>query len=235
MKVLIFIPAYNEEASIKNVVLDIQKNCPQADYVVINDGSSDGTQRVCEENGFPCITHPVNLGLDGVFQTGVRYAKRHNYDICMPFDGDGQHNAVYINKMLEKMQEGNYDFVIGSRFLENKKPNTLRMAGSRLLSACFKATTGKIFTDPTSGMRMCNKRTINVLCKDFNLGPEPDTWAYLVRNGAKFCEVQVKMNERETGTSYFTLGRSMIFMARMCISILFIQWFRLNNLYGKEK
>lgn len=225
MKVLIFIPAYNEQYTIKNVVEDLRLNCPEFDYVVIDDGSSDDTKNVCRENGFPCISLPVNLGLDGVFQTGIRYALMKGYDIAMPFDGDGQHNAEYIVPMVKKMLEG-YDIVIGSRFVGEKKRGGLRVVGSGIISFFFRMTTGARMTDPTSGMRMVNKKIIRALCDNLNLGPEPDTWAFLVRNRAKLAEVPVVMNERQAGSSYFTFGKSVAFMIRMSISILIIQWFR---------
>ena len=225
MKVLIFIPAFNEQYTIKNVVEDLRLHCPEFDYVVIDDGSTDDTKKVCRENGFPCIALPVNLGLDGVFQTGIRYARLKGYGIAMPFDGDGQHNAEYIKPMVKKMQEG-YDIVIGSRFLDGRKRGGLRIAGSGIISFFFKLTTGAPMTDPTSGMRMVNKTMIRALCDNLNLGPEPDTWAFLVRNGAKMAEVPVRMNERRAGSSYFTFGKSVVFMIRMSISILIIQWFR---------
>lgn len=225
MKVLIFIPAYNEEATLKGVVNDLRAHCPEYDYIVINDGSTDRTAQVCRENGFPCITLPVNLGLDGVFQTGIRYANFKGYDIAMPFDGDGQHNAVYIKPMIEKMLQG-YDIVIGSRFLNNKKHTSIRVVGSSIISLCFYLATGVQMTDPTSGMRMVNKRMIGVLSRSLNHGPEPDTWAYLVRNKAKMAEVPVEMNDRSAGRSYFTPAKSMAFMLRICISILLILPFR---------
>jgi glycosyltransferase involved in cell wall biosynthesis len=225
MKVLIFIPAYNEQATIKGVVNDLVTHCPEYDYIVINDGSTDDTEKICRENGFPCISLPVNLGLDGVFQTGIRYAKYKGYDIAMPFDGDGQHNAEYIKPMIEKMLEG-YDIVVGSRFLNNKKHTNLRVVGSSIISFCFFIATGSHMSDPTSGMRMVNKKMIRALSQNLNLGPEPDTWAYLVRNKARMAEVHVEMNDRMAGTSYFTLGKSIAFMTRMCVSILFILWFR---------
>ena len=141
-------------------------------------------------------------------------------------DGDGQHNARYILPMLRKMQEGNYDIVIGSRFLHKKKGHSLRMMGSRIISAIFRLTTGKRFTDPTSGMRLVNRKIMRQIAFDMNCGAEPDTWAYFVRNGARFIEVQVEMNEREAGTSYFTLMSSIRYMLRMFVSISFINLFR---------
>ncbi len=221
-KLLVFIPAYNEEASIEAAVCDLQSNCPQYDYVVIDDGSTDNTAAVCARNGFPCISLPINLGLDGVFQTGNRYAYLKGYDMAIPFDGDGQHNAVYIPKLVETMVEGGYDIVVGSRFVGEKKPLSLRMIGSRIISACFKLVTRQTFTDPTAGMRLVNRKIMRQIANDQNCGAEPDTWAYFVKNGAKFTEVQVKMNERTAGESYFTLGKSFFFMLRMCISILFL-------------
>ncbi len=225
LKLLIFVPAYNEEKSIKQVVADLKKHCPEHDYVIIDDGSSDNTVLVCEENNFPYISLPFNLGLDGVFQTGNKYAFENGYDAAIPFDGDGQHNARYIPTLFNKLQEG-YDVVIGSRFLNKKKPLNLRMMGSRIISFFFKLTTKQKFTDPTAGMRMVNRSIMRQIATDPNCGAEPDTWAYFVKNGAKFVEVPVEMNERTEGQSYFTLGRSIFFMFRMCLSILFLQFFR---------
>lgn len=225
MRLLIFVPAYNEEENILAVWENLSSVCPGYDKVVINDGSTDRTADICKENNIPCISLPINLGLDGVFQTGNRYAYIKGYDMCMPFDGDGQHNAEYIQPLVDKMNEG-YDVVVGSRFLNKKKPGGLRMAGSRMLSSLFKLTTGIRFTDPTAGMRLVDRKIMKQIALDPNCGPEPDTWAYFVKNGAKLAEVQVEMNERKYGKSYFTLARSAFFMLRMCISIVFIQFFR---------
>ena len=108
MNLLIFVPAYNEQDSILKVAQDLRTHCPQIDFVVINDGSADRTAQICAENNIPCISLPVNLGLDGVFQTGNKYALQHGYDYAMPFDGDGQHNAKCVQLLIDKMQEGPY-------------------------------------------------------------------------------------------------------------------------------
>lgn len=224
-KTLVFIPAYNEEKTLAKTIYDLNNNVPQCDYIVIDDGSTDGTKELCKENGYPCISLPFNLGLDGVFRTGVKYAYNNGYDAAMPFDGDGQHNARYIAPMIKKLKSGS-DIVIGSRFLNKKKGSGLRMLGSRVISGIFKFTTKNTFTDPTSGMRLVSRKIMKTIIDDPNCGPEPDTWAYFVKNGATLTEVQVEMNEREHGESYFTLGRSIFFMTRMCISIIFINLFR---------
>ena len=224
-KLLIVIPAHNEEASIVAVVRDLIDNYPQYDYVVVNDGSRDKTAALCRQNGFNLIDLPVNLGLAGAFQTGLRYAAEHGYDCAMQMDADGQHKPEYIAEMLAALEDGS-DIVIGSRFLTVKKPKTLRMAGSYIISWSIRLTTGRAICDPTSGMRMFNRAMVQEFAENLNYGPEPDTISYLIKNGAKVKEVQVKMGERTAGQSYLTFWRSVQYMVKMSVSILLIQWFR---------
>lgn len=222
---LIVIPAYNEEESIQRVVDDLIQNYPQYDYVIINDGSRDKTASICRQRGYHLIDLPVNLGLAGAFQTGLRYAAEKGYDYAIQLDADGQHLPQYIAPMLEQAQQG-YDIVIGSRFLTVKKPKTLRMLGSYIISWAIRLTTGRAICDPTSGMRLLNRNMILEFAQNLNYDPEPDTISYLIKNGAKVKEYQVTMKEREAGQSYLTFMRSVEYMARMGISILLIQWFR---------
>ena len=224
-KLLIIIPAYNEESNIERVVNDLTTRYPQYDYVVVNDGSRDKTAAICRANGYRLIDLPVNLGLAGAFQTGLRYAAEHDYDCAMQMDADGQHKPEYIAEMLAALEEGN-DIVIGSRFLTVKKPKTLRMVGSYIISWSIRLTTGRAICDPTSGMRMFNRAMVQEFAENLNYGPEPDTISYLIKNGAKVKEVQVKMGERTAGQSYLTLWRSVQYMVKMSVSILLIQWFR---------
>lgn len=225
MKKLIIIPAYNEEKNIVRVVEEIKEKYSQYDYVVVNDGSKDRTAQVCLEHGFEIIDLPVNLGLAGAFQTGLKYAYIKKYDYAIQFDADGQHKAEYIDDILKEMEKG-FDIVIGSRFVTEKKPFSLRMFGSNMISIAMKLTTGKAIKDPTSGMRMFNKEMIEEFALNLNYGPEPDTISYLIKQGATISEVQVKMDERTEGESYLNFSRSMLYMLRMLISILFIQSFR---------
>ena len=225
MKCLVIIPAYNEEENIVRVVENLKNNYPMYDYVVINDGSSDDTARLCRRKGYELVDLPVNLGLAGAFQTGLKYAWRKGYDYAIQFDADGQHMAEYIAPMLEKIQEG-YDIVIGSRFVTEKKPHSLRMIGSRLIAVATRLTTGKKVKDPTSGMRMFNKKMIAEFALNLNYGPEPDTISYLLKQGATIAEVQVEMDERIAGESYLNITKSMMYMLRMLMSILLIQNFR---------
>lgn len=224
-KLLIVIPAYNEEGSIERVVDDLIQNYPQYDYVVVNDGSRDRTAAICRSRGYRLIDLPVNLGLAGAFQTGLRYAAEHGYDCAMQLDADGQHLPRYITPMLEKLEAG-ADIVIGSRFVTVLKPRTLRMVGSYLISWAIRLTTGQPICDPTSGMRMFNRRLLEEFAQNLNYGPEPDTISYLIKNGAVVKEVQVKMAERTAGESYLNFARSVQYMIKMGLSILLIQWFR---------
>ena len=232
-KLLIIIPAYNEEGSIERVVDNLIENYPQYDYVVVNDGSRDATAAICRRRGYRLIDLPVNLGLAGAFQTGLRYAAEQGYDCAMQFDGDGQHLPQFIAPMLEELENG-ADIVIGSRFITVLKPRTLRMLGSYLISWAIRLTTGRAICDPTSGMRMFNRRLLTEFAQNLNYGPEPDTISYLIKNGAVVKEVQVEMAERTAGESYLNLTRSIQYMLRMGLSILLIQWFRDRKPIRKE-
>lgn len=225
MKILVIIPAYNEELNIRKVVSNLQENYPQYDYVIINDGSADHTSEICHEENYNIIDLPVNLGLAGAFQTGLKYADKNGYDCAIQFDADGQHRAEYIEKLAYEIENGN-DIVIGSRFITEKKPFSMRMLGNRMIGGAIKLSTGKTLTDPTSGMRMYSKKIIHEFASNINYGPEPDTISFMLKQGASVKDVQVTMDERVAGESYLNLTRSVIYMLRMMTSILFIQNFR---------
>lgn len=226
MRLLIIIPAYNEELNIERVVDNLTEHYPQYDYVVVNDGSKDSTADICRRRGYRLLDLSTNLGLAGGFQAGMKLADRLGYDCAVQLDGDGQHDPAYIAGMVEQMEQTGCDIVIGSRFVTEKKPNSLRMLGSNIIQAAIHMTTGKVIHDPTSGMRLFNRQMIREFAHGVNYGPEPDTISYLMRNGARVEEVQVEMHERIAGTSYLNMRRSIEYMTRMCISILLIQRFR---------
>lgn len=224
-ELLIVIPAYNEEENIRTVVTFIKEKYSQYDYVVVNDGSKDRTADICRENNYELLDLPINLGLAGAFQTGLKYAYAKGYSYAIQFDADGQHRPEFIQAMLDRIKEG-YDIVIGSRFVNEKKSRSLRMLGSRMLTAAIKITTGVRVYDPTSGMRMFSREMIKEFAQNLNYGPEPDTVSYLLKNGAKISEVPVKMEERQFGESYLDLIGSGKYMLKMLISILLVQNFR---------
>ena len=225
MKILLIIPAYNEENCITKVIDELVERYPQYDYIIVNDGSTDHTSEICHKSGYEIIDLPINLGLAGAFQTGLKYAYLKNYDYAMQMDADGQHLPEYIEALIKKINEG-YDIVIGSRFVTEKKPKSMRMLGSNMISWAIHMTTGVRVMDPTSGMRMYNKKLIEVLANNINFGPEPDTVSYLIKMGAKVAEIQAKMDERIAGQSYLNAVNAAKYMARMLISILLIQNFR---------
>ena len=144
----------------------------------------------------------------------------------MQYVGEGQHDPMYIKDMLKVMEKNDADIVIGSRFVQERKPFNMRMLGSNLISAAIRLTTGEKIQDVTSGMRLFNKRMIKKFGYQINYGPEPDTLAFLLNCGVKIEEVQVTMQERTAGTSYLTAGRSINYMMHMLYGILVFQWFR---------
>lgn len=227
-ELLIIIPAYNEEDNIENTVNLIKEKYQQYDYVVVNDGSKDNTANICRRNGYELLDLPVNLGLAGAFQTGMKYAYEQGYNYAIQFDADGQHRPEFIESMLRRMKEG-YDIVIGSRFVDERKDKSLRMLGSRMITVAIKMTTGARVADPTSGMRMFSKAMIQEFAKNLNYGPEPDTVSYLIKNGARVSEVKAIMDERQFGESYLNMVNSIKYMVKMLISIFIVQNFRKRN------
>ena len=165
------------------------------------------------------VSLPINFGLTSGIQVGMKYAKMNGYDIAIQFDGDGQHEAKYLKKLV------NVDIAIGSRFVEKKKPLTARMIGNRLISFAIKLVTWKKIKDPTSGMRAYNKKAIDMFNSDASLTPEPDTVVYMIKKGLIVKEVQVEMKDREFGESYLNIFKSVKYMVNILLSIIFIRIF----------
>lgn len=223
-KLLLIVPAYNEEESIA-ATIQMLKKYPY-DFVIVNDGSADNTAQIAQEMGATVIDLPFNQGLFGAFLAGMHYAKVHGYHSALQFDADGQHLPEYIEPMLKHMERTGSNIVVGSRFLESPMPHTLRMFGSLLIRIMLKLTTGQMLTDPTSGMRMYDSRMIELFTQRMDLTPEPDTIAYLMRNGTTVSEVAVTMQERVAGKSYLSSFAAVKYMGRMALSILMIQFVR---------
>lgn len=170
-RVLAVIPAYNEEENIVETVEELKHFAPHVDYVVINDGSRDKTAALCEEHGYNLISLPLNVGLAGAFQTGIKYAYREGYDYALQFDADGQHSAAHIDTLLSEAYKSKAHIIIGSRFVAEKKPFSARMFGSTVISAMIKLTTGKKIQDPTSGMRLLNSEMIPLFAQELDYSP----------------------------------------------------------------
>ena len=223
MKKLVIIPAYNEEASIVNTVQDILDHAPGFDYVVINDCSKDRTLQRCRENGLNVIDLPVNLGIGGGIQTGYRYAVEHGYDVAVQFDGDGQHDASYLQAMADRLERDDLDMVIGSRFIENEgfQSTGLRRFGINFFKFLIKLLYGGTITDATSGMRMCSRRVMEEFSVDYPQDyPEPETVARLLRKKYKVWEIPVVMRERSAGTSSINPAKSVYYMIKVSLAIL---------------
>ena len=223
MKKIIVIPAYNEEGNLEKTVRDIRENAPDFDYIIVNDCSTDNTLGMCREKGFSYLNLPVNLGIGGAVQTGYRYAYYHGYDLAVQFDGDGQHSAKFLAQMATVLEETESDMVIGSRFIEKEgfQSSGLRRIGIRYFSLLIKLLTGKTVTDPTSGMRMINRKLLkkftNEYPKDY---PEPESVVTVLSEKHKVTEIPVVMNEREEGISSISLRNSVYYMIKVSFAVV---------------
>lgn len=222
MRILIIVPAFNEEKNIKRVIRQLKENSKIWDIVIINDGSLDNTYFEAKEEGCRVVDLPCNLGIGGAVQAGLLYAKRLNYDVAIQFDGDGQHRAEYIEDLILKIQKGS-DLVIGSRFLEGNfyKPPFLRRLGIKFFSYLISAIIGQRITDPTSGFRAFSKRAIDVFCRYYPYDyPEVEAISYAKSCNLTISEVAVKMNKREEGRSSITPMKSIYYVLKVTLSLL---------------
>ncbi len=223
MRKLIIIPAYNEQGGIEKTVQDVQKHAPDFDFVVINDCSTDNTLEICRKNQFPVVNLPVNLGIGGGVQTGYVYAYRNDYDIAVQFDGDGQHNAVYLKDMAEKLTGEHLDMVIGSRYIKKEgfQSTGLRRIGIKYFTWLIRLVTGQKIMDPTSGMRMVNRDVIEFYAKNYPKDyPEPESVVTILKKGKKVREIPVQMNAREEGISSISPKKSVYYMIKVSLAIL---------------
>lgn len=223
MKKLVIIPAYNESASILSTITDIKKNAPDFDYVVINDRSKDNTYELCIDNDMNVINLPLNMGIGGAVQTGYWYALENDYDVAVQFDGDGQHDANYLNDMAFKLIDDDLDMVIGSRFITNEgfQSSLIRRFGIKYFTFLIKLLTKKKITDPTSGFRMCNKKVIKMFANSYPKDyPEPETSVTVLRNGYKLEEIPVIMRARTEGVSSISPKKSIYYMFKVTLAIL---------------
>lgn len=222
-KLLVIIPAFNEELSIENVIEDVGKHCPQADILVINDGSTDETQQVAKRNGALVITLPTNLGIGGAMQTGYKFAYRNNYDFAVQVDGDGQHRAEELYKLLGPIISDEADFVIGSRFITPSGfiSTMSRRIGIKILSVIVSFLVGKKVLDVTSGFRIASREAIQLFQSDYATDyPEVDSIVLLHQNKLRVKEVAVEMNPRTEGTSSINAIRSVYYMFKVILALL---------------
>ncbi len=220
-KVLLIVPAYNEEKNILTVARGIED--AGYDYVIVNDGSTDGTLDICREHRLNHLNLSKNLGIGGAVQAGHRYALEHGYDVDIQFDGDGQHDVSYVPRLLEAISEGS-DLVIGSRFVERTEgfqSTWLRRVGIQWLSFWIRLCTGLTVLDVTSGFRACSRRAIELFCSYYPADyPEPESIVYAGNRGFSIREVPVLMHERQGGTSSIGGFKSAYYMISVTLAII---------------
>ncbi|NOU98193.1 glycosyltransferase [Paenibacillus sp. LMG 31456] len=224
-KILIVIPAFNEQNNIQKVIWDIRESGADYDILVINDCSHDGTSiNARKSEGVKVVDLPYNLGIGGAVQTGFKYALANGYDYMVQVDGDGQHMPKEVIKLYEAMVQSGSDMVIGSRFLDIKSFQTTwsRRLGIKVFYYLFRLLIQTKVTDSTSGFRMYNRKSIHLLSKYYpDDYPEPDAIILLKKHGLHISEVGVEMREREHGTSSITPIKSPYYMAKVILSIFF--------------
>lgn len=223
MKTLIIIPAFNESENIEKVIASIRDNCPECDYLIVNDCSTDNTAQICRDNNFKFIDLCCNVGIGGGVQSGYIYAAKNDYECAIQIDGDGQHDPAYINKIIEPIIKGEADVVIGSRFIEKEgfQSSGMRRFGINFLSFLIKLITGTRVLDVTSGFRAVNRRFIEHFSKDYaDDYPEPEAIVSASLMGAKIKEVPVVMKERDGGVSSISPLKSVYYMIKVSLSIL---------------
>ncbi len=227
---LAIVPAYNEADMVGRVVREIHREAPGFDVLVVDDGSTDATAAVAGDEGAVVVTHPYNLGIGGAVQSGYKYALRHGYDVAVQVDGDGQHKAEYIPRMLEALQTSGdeADMVCGSRFRGDpgyKVPFGRRL-GNLIFSVVLSTLTRQKITDPTSGFRMTNRRGIELFARDYPHDyPEVEALLMLHAHHLRIHEVHTSMNARGFGESSIDYFRSAYYMVKVMLA-LFVGLFR---------
>ncbi len=228
-KILLIIPAYNEEENVLKVYNMIkeynEKSEQKLDYIFINDGSKDNTLKILEDNKLNHINLIHNLGIGGAVQTGYKYAYENNYNIAIQFDGDGQHDINYVDNICKPLIEGQADMCIGTRYLDKTssefQSTFMRRLGSNIISTFIKILCRKKITDPTSGFRAVNRTVIQEFAKNYPIEyPEPESTVCLLVNKYIIQEVPVSMNERTGGVSSIRLWKSIDYMVKVVLAII---------------
>ncbi|MBU5406202.1 glycosyltransferase family 2 protein [Paraeggerthella hongkongensis] len=232
MKVLVIIPAYNEQESIVAAVSSVVGT--GYDYLVVNDGSRDATLDICRSSGFNVLNLSENLGIGGAVQAGYKYALEAGYDVAVQFDGDGQHDAACIEQLVDGIVDGG-DLVIGSRFLggDNQFKSTfMRRVGIQWLSRVIRLFGGRV-ADPTSGFRACSRKALQLFCREYPIDyPEPESIVVAIGAGLSVEERPVVMHERQGGASSIGASSSAYYMIKVTLAIAIMGVF---GYFSKEK
>ena len=233
MRALILVPAYNEAGSLPAVVGEIRVLAPGIDILVVDDGSEDGTPSVVEGLDVQWLRLPVRQGVGTAVRTGLRYARSHGYDAVVRLDGDGQHPAALIAPLLDPLIRGTADVAIGSRYALHPRPREIRFARRLLhygLGRVLSLLTGRLVTDPSSGLWAFGPRAVEILADHHPSGyPEPELYLFLHRNGLRTIEVPVEMRERLAGETSLTLHRTISALGRLLVLLAVVPLRRPTN------
>lgn len=224
-KLLAIVPAFNEADSIDFAIEDLRQNAPQFDVVVIDDGSVDETAAIAKQAGVAVVQHPFNLGIGGAVQSGYQYALENDYDVAVQVDGDGQHDAAALGTLLEALlADPDVNMVTGSRFLaddaEGFRSTAARRVGIRMFAAVLSRVTGRRVTDPTSGMRMCDRAGIKLFARDYPHDfPEVEAVLMVHHHQLNAIEVPVAMRDRQGGVSSIRSTASVYYMVKVLLAL----------------
>jgi glycosyltransferase involved in cell wall biosynthesis len=224
MRILCLIPAHNEAASLASVVAEVRAHQPYLDILVVDDGSTDATASLLEGLGVRWLRFPERMGIGSAMRAGLRYAARLGYDAVVRMDGDGQHCAEDIDRLLGPIRQGRADVVLGSRYAApNRESAELGRFAQRLLAACLSALTRGRVTDPTSGFCVVGRRAARVLAEHHPTGyPEPELRLFLSRNALNAVEVPVRARSRFGGRTSLTAGRVTVAAARVLLAMIIV-------------
>ncbi len=238
-RIVAIVPALNEEGIIGKVVDEIRAVSPEIDVVVVDDASSDETAAVARSHGATVLRLPFNVGIGGAVQTGFRYALAEEYDRAVRLDGDGQHDAREIPKLLEPVERGEADLVIGSRFAEGEasyRPPFARRIGIRVFARLVSLLSGQHVTDTTSGFVALDRVGIELFAREYPHDyPEVEATLIALRSGLRLAQVQVEMRERETGASSITFVRSLYYIVKVLLALLVSSLRRYPRLQGTSR
>jgi glycosyltransferase involved in cell wall biosynthesis len=238
-RLVAIVPAWNEEQVVGRVVDEIRAADPSADIVVVDDASRDGTAAVAQRHGATVLRLPFNVGIGGAVQTGIRYARDEGYDVAVRLDGDGQHDASEIGKLLAPIQAGDADLVIGSRFVDpggTYRPPLARRIGIRIFARLVSVLGGQKVTDTTSGFIALDRPGIELFAAEYPHDyPEVEATLVALRSGLRLAQVQVEMRERQTGTSSITFVRSLYYIVKVTLALLVASLRRYPRLEGASR
>ena len=241
-KILVIIPAYNEEKNIASTIEGVKKILPSGDILVINDASEDKTYFIAKKEKVSVLDMPFNVGIGTAMQTGYCYAKEFGYTIAVQFDADGQHHAADILNMLKLINDTDSnkkpDMVIASRFLlqEGFKSSFLRRIGIRYFSFLISVFTNRKITDPTSGFRMINRKLIELFSEQYAEDyPEPESVVLAIKKDFCVIEMPTVMYPRKTGLSSITSFKTIYYMTKVTLGILTLNIKKERQQYGNNQ